>query len=179
MIHYYPVVGRTAISRQSGNGAKIGSTFKSTQFFFGKCYVIQFTISGLVHFDSNYPNLIILNGTPAWYKYKLCTYFLIFLFRFFPLIREGLSSYEWITFLHSLTLSLWDTKKELSQICHLFSRVLLIFFIVIIIIVIIIITTQQSPLNLSHRYSLLNYLRNFVSLSSDCSEPRPIWTFQL
>ena len=123
------------------------------------------------------PNLIILNGTPAWYKYKLCTYFLIFLFRFFRLIWERLSPYEWITFLHSLTLSLWDTKKELSQICHLFSRVLLIFFIVII--VIIIITTQQSPLNLSHRYSLLNYLRNFVSLSSDCSEPRPIWTFQL
>ena len=131
------------------------------------------------------PNLIILNGTPAWYKYKLCTYFLIFLFRFFPLIWERLSPYEWITFLHFLTLSLWDTKKELSQICHLFSRVLLIFFIVIIIaimvtiIIIIIITTQQSPLNLSHRYSLLNYLRNFVSLSSDCSEPRPIWTFQL
>ena len=134
------------------------------------------------------PNLIILNDTPAWYKYKLCTYFLIFLFRFFSShLREASSL--WMDYIfalsHSLTLSLWDTKKELSQICHLFSRVLLIFFIVIIIIiivtiiVIIISTTQQSPLNLSHRYSLLNYLRNFVSLSSDCSEPRPIWTFQL
>ena len=58
------------------------------------------------------PNLIILNGTPAWYKYKLCTYFLISLFRFFPLIREGLSSYEWITFLHFLTLSLCHSETQ-------------------------------------------------------------------
>ena len=58
------------------------------------------------------PNLIILNGTPAWYKYKLCTYFLIFLFRFFPLIWERLSSYEWITFLHFLTLSLCHSETQ-------------------------------------------------------------------
>ena len=103
-------------------------------------------------------------------------------------LREAL--YLWMDYIfalsHSLTLSLWDTKKELSQICHLFSRVLLTFF-----------HCHHHHhhyyrdyhqhyhhhnnrvLPTSHRYSLLNYLRNFVSLSSDCSEPRPLWTFQL
>ena len=102
-------------------------------------------------------------------------------------LREAL--YLWMDYIfalsHSLTLSLWDTKKELSQICHLFSRVLLTFFIVMSsssssslswLSSTLSSSRQQSSLNLS---SLLNYLRNFVSLSSDFSEPRPIWTFQL
>ena len=56
-------------------------------------------------------------------------------------LREALSLWMDYVFAlsHFLTLSLWDTKKELSQICHLFSRVLLTFFIFIIIIIIIII----------------------------------------
>ena len=102
-------------------------------------------------------------------------------------LREALSLWMDYVFAlsHFLTLSLWDTKKELSQICHLFSRVLLTFFIVMSsssssslswLSSTLSSSRQQSSLNLS---SLLNNLRNFVSLSSDFSEPRPIWTFQL